>query len=135
MTSAVPPEANLSARCLIVDDSANFRDAARDMLERAGFDVVGVASSSAEALERYRELRPDVTLVDVDLGADSGFDLVRDLHLEHSPAPSVILISTHAEQDLAELIADSPALGFVPKFALSGNTIRELLDLRARRDT
>ena len=114
-------------RCLIVDDSANFRDAARSMLERAGIDVVGVACTSAEALSRYRELRPDLTLVDVDLGAENGFDLARQLHHADSPAPSVILISTHSELDFADMIADSPALGFLPKFALSPNAIRELM--------
>lgn len=114
-------------RCLIVDDSANFRDAARSMLERAGIDVVGMASTSADALSCYRELRPDVTLVDVDLGAESGFDLARALHDTNLPAPSVILISTHSEQDFADLIADSPVLGFLPKFALSPNAIRALV--------
>jgi DNA-binding NarL/FixJ family response regulator len=120
-----------SVRCLIVDDSANFRDAARSMLELAGIAVVGVATTAAEALIRYRELRPNVTLVDVDLGADSGFDLVPRLHEEDSPAPSVILISTHSEHDFADMIADSPALGFLPKFALSPAAIRELVGDRA----
>jgi DNA-binding NarL/FixJ family response regulator len=118
-------------RCLIVDDSANFRDAASSMLAHAGIAVVGVASTAAEGLVRYRELRPDVTLVDVDLGADSGFDLVRQLHEANSPAPSVILISTHSEQDFADMIADSPALGFLPKFALSPIAIRDLVGARA----
>lgn len=114
-------------RCLIVDDSPTFRDAARSMLQCAGFDVVGMASSSAEALECFRRLRPDVTLVDVDLGAESGFDLARALHEANSLAPSVILISTHSEQDLQDLIADSPALGFVSKISLSPQAIRALL--------
>jgi DNA-binding NarL/FixJ family response regulator len=120
-----------SVRCLIVDDSANFRDAARSMLELAGIAVVGVATTAAEALARYRELRPDVTLVDVDLGADSGFELAYTLHAADSPAPSVILISTHSEHDFADMIADSPALGFLPKFALSPVAIRELVGGRA----
>jgi len=118
-------------RCLIVDDSANFRDAATSMLERAGISVVGVASNSVDALTRYRELRPDVTLVDVDLGAESGFDLVVQLQAADSPAPSVILISTHSEQDFADMIAASPALGFLPKFALSPAAIRDLLGDKA----
>jgi DNA-binding NarL/FixJ family response regulator len=121
----------LSVRCLIVDDSANFRDAATSMLERAGISVVGVASNSVEALTRYRELRPDITLVDVDLGAESGFDLVVQLNAADSPAPSVILISTHSEQDFADMIAASPALGFLPKFALSPAAIRDLLGDKA----
>jgi DNA-binding NarL/FixJ family response regulator len=115
-------------RCLIVDDSADFRDAAIDMLERAGIDVVGVACSADEALSRYADLRPDVTLVDVELNGESGFDVVERLHGTDGPAPSVILISTHSEQDYAEMIADSSALGFLAKFALSPTAIRGMLD-------
>jgi DNA-binding NarL/FixJ family response regulator len=118
-------------RCLIVDDSDTFRDAASSVLERAGISVVGVATTAAEALIRYRELRPDVTLVDVTLGADNGFDVARRLHDADTPAPSVILISTHSEQDFADMIEGSPALGFLPKFALSPTAIRALLDARA----
>lgn len=118
-------------RCLIVDDSANFRDAASSMLERAGIEVVGMACSTAEALDRYRELRPDVTLVDVDLGAESGFDLVAELERADDPPPPTILISTHSEHDFADMIAASPALGFVPKFALSPAAILSLLGREA----
>jgi DNA-binding NarL/FixJ family response regulator len=115
-------------RCLIVDDNAHFRGAARTALERGGIDVVGVASNNAEALRRYVELRPDVTLVDVDLGAESGFDLAELLHRTGWPDPSpVVLISSHSEQDLTELIAASPAIGFVPKISLSADAIRSLV--------
>lgn len=121
-------------RCLIVDDSADFRDAARGMLERAGIVVVGMASSAAEGLTSFRDLKPDVTLVDVDLGAESGFDLVEEL--DHADARSpVILISTHSEQDFTDLIAASPAVGFLPKFALSPEAIRRLVEINAIRDT
>jgi DNA-binding NarL/FixJ family response regulator len=114
-------------RCLIVDDSAAFRNAASSMLERAGIDVVGMATNQAEALTCSRELHPDVVLVDIDLGAESGFDVVEALHRAGPPETSTILISTHSEQDFADLIADSPALGFLPKFALSPDSIRRLV--------
>jgi DNA-binding NarL/FixJ family response regulator len=118
-------------RCLIVDDSLRFLDAARGLLERQGIAVVGVASTSAQALRRVEELRPDVTLVDVDLGGESGFALARRLDRETGPPPPrMILISTHAEQDYADLIAASPALGFLPKSALSAAAIHRLLDGR-----
>ena len=116
-------------RCLIVDDSPRFLDAARGLLERQGITVVGVATNGAEALERAEELQPDVTLLDIDLGGESGLELARRLHRESGPAPlRLILISTHAEQDYADLIAASPAVGFLPKTALSAGAIRELLD-------
>jgi DNA-binding NarL/FixJ family response regulator len=118
----------MALRCLIVDDSPRFVEAARGLLEREGIVVVGVASSGAEALRRAAELRPDVTLVDIDLGGQSGFDVVRRLHREADPATAkTILISTHAEADYADLIAASPAVGFLPKTRLSAGAIRDLL--------
>jgi CheY-like chemotaxis protein len=120
-------------RCLIVDDSHRFLEAARGLLERQGVTVVGVASSSAEALRRVQELHPDVTLLDIDLGGESGLALARRLHDRGGGAGvPVILISAHTEQDYAELIAASPAIGFLPKTSLSGDAIRHLLD--GRRD-
>jgi DNA-binding NarL/FixJ family response regulator len=115
-------------RCLIVDDSPRFLAAARGLLECEGICVVGVVSTSAEALQRAVEQRPDVTLVDIDLGAESGFDLARRLHREAGVTPcQVILISTHAGDDYAELIAASPAVGFLPKTRLSASAIHQLL--------
>jgi DNA-binding NarL/FixJ family response regulator len=117
-------------RCLIVDDNPRFLDAARVLLEREGIAVVGVASSAAEALERAEYLRPDVTLVDIHLGDQSGFDLVRRLHGKASLAGSrMVMISTHAEEDYADLITASPAIGFLPKTILSARAIQELLGL------
>jgi len=125
-TPTCDPEPML--RCLLVDDSPRFLDAARGLLERQGIAVVGVASTSAEALRRAVALRPDVILVDLDLGGESGLELARRLHRQDGQVPTpVILISTHAEQDYAELIAASPAIGFLPKTALSGDAIRDLL--------
>ena len=118
----------MKLRCLIVDDSPRFLAAARGLLERQGIAVVGVASSGAEALRRAAELRPDVTLLDIDLGGESGLELARRLHGEAGPSPSpVILVSTHAEQDYADLIDASPAVGFLPKTALSAGAILDLL--------
>jgi DNA-binding NarL/FixJ family response regulator len=116
-------------RCLIVDDNPRFLDAARALLEREGVAVVGVASNGTEAIQRIQELSPDVTLIDIDLGGESGFEVARRLHQQASHALSpVILISTYDEQDYADLIAASPALGFLTKSALSASAIRDLLE-------
>jgi len=115
----------VSVRCLIVDDSRRFLDAARGRLERQGLLVVGVASNGSEAVQLAQELKPDVTLLDIDLGSENGFEVARRLQV-HDPSP-VILISTHAEQDYRDLIAASSALGFLPKADLSAAGILELL--------
>jgi len=115
-------------RCLIVDDNLHFLEAARGLLEREGVMVVGVASTSSQALQQANQLHPDVALLDIDLGGESGFELARRLQRETSLSPSrVILISTHTEQDYAELIAASPVVGFLSKSALSADAIRRLL--------
>jgi CheY-like chemotaxis protein len=118
----------VALRCLIVDDNADFLTAARVLLNRQGISVVGVASTGSEALQRADELRPDVALVDIDLGYESGFDVARLLaetpHLEPLP---VVLISTYAENDFADLIAASTAVGFVSKSDLSGKAIADVL--------
>jgi two-component system, NarL family, nitrate/nitrite response regulator NarL len=111
-------------KCLIVDDNAHFLEGAASLLSREGLDVVGVASSGAEAIRLVAELRPDVTLVDIDLGEEDGLELAREL----SDISRVILVSTHSQEDFAELITASPALGFVPKTRLSAQTIRDLLE-------
>jgi DNA-binding NarL/FixJ family response regulator len=115
-------------RCLIVDDNPQFLKGAADLLGREGVDVVGVASNSAEAVRLAAELRPDVTLVDIDLGEEDGFEVARRLS---DDGMSVILVSTHSEEDLAPLIAASPALGFVSKARLSAQAIRDTLERAA----
>jgi DNA-binding NarL/FixJ family response regulator len=111
--------------CLIVDDSVEFLAAARSLLEREGVAVVGSAATASDALERIGELRPRVALVDIDLGGDSGFEVAR--RIATAAPTSVILVSTHAEDDFAELIAESPAAGFISKSELSARAIRELV--------
>jgi CheY-like chemotaxis protein len=116
-------------RCLIVDDNESFVEAVRVLLEREGLSVAAVASTSAEALGLFETLRPDVILVDIFLGEESGFELARHLAEDgHGDAATIILISTHAEADLADLIAASPAAGFIPKTELSAKAIRRIVD-------
>lgn len=114
-------------RCLIVDDNAAFLDAAAALLEREGVTVVGVASASADALAQAQELRPDVVLLDIMLGHESGFDVARRLADTDSADIAVILISTHAEADFADLIEEAPVAGFMPKSELSASAIRRVL--------
>jgi DNA-binding NarL/FixJ family response regulator len=115
--------------CLIVDDNASFLEASRAVLEGEAITVIGVASTAAEGLKRADELEPDLILVDVDLGEDSGFELSRQL-ADGRARGSVILISTHSEEDFADLIAESPALGFIAKSDLSTSAIQALLRRR-----
>ena len=118
-------------RYLLVDDNDAFLEAASVLLKREGVTVVGVASNTAEALRQARALRLDVILVDIGLGDESGFDLAwllaRDRQGGQRVRAEVILISSYAETDYAELIADSPAAGFLAKSELSAEAIGRIL--------
>jgi DNA-binding NarL/FixJ family response regulator len=115
----------MTLRYLIVDDNHHFIEAARDLLQREGVSVVGVASTSGEALMLAADLRPDVILVDIDLGAESGFDLAHEL-AARDQVP-IVLISAYSESEFADLITTSPAAGFISKSDLSARAVSLLL--------
>jgi DNA-binding NarL/FixJ family response regulator len=132
-TSTACDPGDVAFRVLIVDDNRSFLTAARVLLELEGLTVVAMATTSAEALRAFEAARPDVVLVDIMLAGESGFDLVRSLVEDDRSAESaVILVSTHAEADFADLIADSPAVGFLPKSELSADAIERVLASRSR---
>jgi CheY-like chemotaxis protein len=118
----------MAARCLIVDDNRDFLDAAQTLLEQEGLLVAGVASTSADALRQAEALRPDVVLVDVSLGDESGIELARRLAADPGHEATVILISTRSEAEFADVIATSPAAGFLSKSELSADAVRGFLD-------
>jgi DNA-binding NarL/FixJ family response regulator len=121
----------MSVRCMIVDDHLGFLQAARKVLESGGVTVVGAASTCADAVETAVLADPDVVLVDIALGAESGFDLARQLATEaRLRRTRVILISTHAEEDFADLLAVSPAIAFLPKWKLSAQAVSAALHQR-----
>ncbi|WP_159766707.1 response regulator [Streptomyces sp. HM190] len=116
----------MSTRCLIVDDSARFLEAARPLLEREGIRVVGVASTGAEALARTAELAPDVVLLDLDLAGESGLDVAPAL-ARTAPSAAIVLTSAHPLEDVRELVEAAPVRGFLHKAGLSGQALRDLL--------
>jgi DNA-binding NarL/FixJ family response regulator len=120
-------------RCLIVDDNQSFLEAARLLLEREGLTVAGVALSGAEAVQQAERLRPNLVLVDISLGEESGIDLAQRLMDDGLvEGGTVVLISTRSADEVVDLIAESPAAGFLPKAELSASAIREIVDGNSR---
>ena len=116
----------VSLRCLLVDDSREFLMSAADLLTLQGVSVVGQASNSMTAVDLAATLRPDLTLIDVELGDEDGVALARRLD-GAGTGGHVILISVRNRDELAELIADSGAIGFIHKDALDSELIRKVI--------
>jgi DNA-binding NarL/FixJ family response regulator len=116
----------MAVRCLLIDDNPEFLASAAQLLASQGIDVVACASTGVEAIRVASDQHPDVALVDVQLGDEDGVE-VADRLRELLPDTAIILISTHEYDDVADLVAESAAIGFVAKTALSAQAIRELV--------
>ena len=120
----------MGVRVVVADDFPLVREGVvRALNQDPGIVVVAQAENGQEALDVAEELRPDVTLVDIDLAGESGFAVAEQLHqVPSAPSSPVILIYTHDEVDFADMIAASPAHGFVHKSALTAQAICALVD-------
>ncbi|GAA1476537.1 hypothetical protein GCM10009623_09830 [Nocardioides aestuarii] len=127
--AAILDTGRVTLRVVIVDDSAPFRDLASRVLARDTIEVAGVAGTVVDALALVQEADPDVVLVDLHLGSESGLEVARRIAAT-APAnrPVVVLMSTHGENEVRELLPGSGAAGFLPKEQLSGGALRLILD-------
>ena len=78
----------MSAKILLVDDHAMFREGVRGLLERKGFLVVGEANNGREAIEKARELSPDVVVMDITMPELDGIEATRGIMTESPEAIS-----------------------------------------------
>jgi len=111
---------------VIIDDHEPFRAAARDLLELEGFSVAGQAENGLTGIALVLEQHPDVVLLDVSLPDLSGLVVAERLAAAGSAA-AVVLVSNRARGDIAERLARSPAVAFIPKDELSGAVLRDVL--------
>jgi DNA-binding NarL/FixJ family response regulator len=116
----------MATTLLIVDDHAPFRAAARKLLERHGYQVVGEAGDGEAALDAVLELRPDVVLLDVQMPGIDGFDVAARLNAACSP-PAIVMVSSRDGEDFWDLIEQSGVRGFILKYDLSGPTLDAVL--------
>ena len=102
-------------RILIVDDHAIVREGFRRLLEADGaFDVVAEAGSPADALAAARTQAPEIALVDLSLGQDSGLLLLHQLH-EVRPGLRCVVLSMHDDPGLVMRALERGARGYFTK--------------------
>jgi DNA-binding NarL/FixJ family response regulator len=116
----------MASTLMIVDDHRSFRDAARRVLENAGFEIIGEAATGESALEAIAQLRPDVVLLDVQLPGIDGFEVASRLTAS-GDAPLIVMTSSREEEDFGPLVEHCGARGFIHKADLSGPAIDAVL--------
>lgn len=111
---------------LIVDDHAEFRASAAELLEADGFDVVGAAGDAARAVELALSLRPQIVLLDVQLPDGDGFAVAARLARAAQP-PQVVLISGREAAAYGRRVAGASVRGFIAKRDLTGAAVAALV--------
>lgn len=69
----------MKRRVLIVDDVADIRLMLRYLIEKEGYVIVAEAANGVEAVERFHEYRPDITIMDIDMPFKTGFEAAREI--------------------------------------------------------
>jgi two-component system, chemotaxis family, chemotaxis protein CheY len=99
---------------LICDDAIFMRTMIGNILRQAGFEVIGEAQTGAEAVERYRTLRPDLVTMDIVMPDMGGIDAVREIVQEH-PDAKILMCSAMGQQALVIEAIQAGARDFVVK--------------------
>lgn len=85
------------ARVLVVDDAAFMRKLLGDVLTSGGHEVVGEASDGTEAVERFQELRPELTTLDITMPVQDGIAALKDI-LKLDPGARVVMCSALGQE-------------------------------------
>jgi two-component system chemotaxis response regulator CheY len=101
-------------RVLIVDDALFMRNTLRDIFTSAGFAVAGEADDGVQAVNLFRELKPDLVTMDIVMPYKSGIDATREI-VQHDPAAVVIMCSALGQESLVMEAIEAGATDFIVK--------------------
>jgi len=107
-------ETSVSHTVLICDDAIFMRTMLGDILQQAGFEVVGEAETGAQAVDKYRALRPDLVTMDIVMPDMGGIDAVREITRD-DPGAKVLMCSAMGQQALVIEAIQAGAKDFVVK--------------------
>lgn len=99
---------------LVCDDAAFMRSLLTDILAKAGFDIVGEASTGSEAVDRFRQLKPDLVTMDILMPDMGGIDAVREI-VKIEPGARILMCSAMGQQGLVLEALRAGAKDFVVK--------------------
>jgi two-component system, chemotaxis family, chemotaxis protein CheY len=104
----------MSQTVLICDDAIFMRTMIGDILSQAGFQVVGEAENGIQAVEKYRDLRPDLVTMDIVMPEMGGIDAVREI-VKDDPGAKILMCSAMGQQALVIEAIQAGARDFVVK--------------------
>ncbi|MBP8657130.1 MAG: response regulator [Fervidobacterium sp.] len=110
------------ARVLVVDDAAFMRMMLKDILTKGGHEVVGEAANGLEAIERYKELKPEVVTMDITMPEMNGIDAIKEIR-KIDPNATIIVCSAMGQQAMVIEAIQAGAKDFIVKPFQAGRVI------------
>ncbi|KAF2957622.1 two-component system response regulator [Thermotoga sp. Ku-13t] len=104
----------MAKRVLIVDDAAFMRMLLKDIITKAGYEVVGEAANGVEAVEKYKELKPDVVTMDITMPEMDGITAIKKIR-EFDPNAKIIVCSAMGQQTMVIEAIQAGAKDFIVK--------------------
>ncbi len=104
----------MGLRVLIVDDALFMRNMLKEIFLKAGYEVVGEAGDGLEAVEQYRQLRPDLVTMDIVMPHKSGIEALQDIRKEH-PDACIVMCSAMGQEALILEAVQAGARDFIVK--------------------
>ncbi|MCR8746757.1 response regulator [Romboutsia lituseburensis] len=101
-------------KVLIVDDAAFMRMSIRNMISKHGFEIVGEAENGLVAIEKYKELQPDIVTMDITMPEMDGLEALREIK-KVNPAAAVVMISALGQEARMKEAIIYGAKGFIVK--------------------
>ena len=121
-------------RVLIVDDHEALRAGVRAALQtRPGVEVCGEATNGREALDKARELRPDLVILDITMPVLDGFSAAREIS-KQLPGVAILLLTMHESPNMVHVAKSSGACGYVGK-SQGLATLLKAIDAVAHKQT
>jgi two-component system chemotaxis response regulator CheY len=104
----------MATRVMVVDDAAFMRMMIKDILSKNGYEIVGEAENGLKALEKYQELKPDLTTMDITMPEMDGITAVKEIK-KVDPAAKIIMCSAMGQQAMVIEAIQSGARDFIVK--------------------
>ena len=104
----------MAKRVLVVDDAIFMRNIIKDIFASGGFDVVGEAANGLEAIEKYKELKPDLTTMDLVMPFKNGIEATREI-LKNNAKAVVVMCSALGQEAMVMEAIEAGAVDFIVK--------------------
>ena len=115
----------MKTRVLLVDDAKFMRMMLRDILEKAGYEIVSEASNGREAVQEYQRLKPDLVTMDIIMPQVSGVEAAKEI-MKSDPAARILMVSAMGQQELVKESLDAGARDFIVKPFVSEEVLRKV---------